>query len=275
MHTLLKQALAAALFTCSSLSFATPVLSIANEQYQQAYEKQALLAETGLREIDVPNDVSYHKAMRYQAVPLQPLLKKAGIQASDSLKFTASDGFAVTLSASLLLAEGKAEPYLAIETDDAPWPPVKPGKPGTAGPLYVVWLSPEKSGITPEMWPYQLARIERVQPVEIRYPQLQPAATLPANSPIRNGFAQFKQHCLPCHSLNKAGDANLAPDLNIPHNPTEYLRAPYLRTLVRNPQKLRHWERSAMPAVDEKTLSERDLTDLLAYLRHMSTRKVK
>ncbi|WP_137940035.1 cytochrome c [Chitinivorax sp. B] len=275
MRNILKTAVLAGLIACSTLTFAEPVLTIVNEQYKQSLDKQTLLNSTSLREIDIPSDVSYHKPMRYKAIPLQPLLKQAGIDPADILKVVATDGFAVSLPAHLLLAEGKAEPFLAIETDDAPWPAVKPGKPASAGPLYLVWLNPEKSSITPEMWPYQVARIDRVPPIETRFPQLLPSAKLPASSPIHHGFAMFKQHCLPCHTLNKGGDASLGPDLNVPYNPTEYFREPYLRMMVRNPQKLRHWDKAVMPAVDEKFLSESDLTDLLEYLRHMSKRKVK
>jgi mono/diheme cytochrome c family protein len=78
-----------------------------------------------------------------------------------------------------------------------------------------------------------------------------------------------------CHTLNGQGDAKLGPDLNIPHSPTEYLRADMFRTLVRNPQNLRRWPQSKMPGFDTHVLSDRDLDDLEAYLKHMAGRKVQ
>ncbi|MNF12227.1 hypothetical protein D3C80_2136450 [compost metagenome] len=46
-----------------------------------------------------------------------------------------------------------------------------------------------------------------------------------------------------------------------------------LARLIRDPQSLRWWPGARMPAIDEKTLSDADLQDLLAYLRHMAGRK--
>ncbi len=252
------------------------VLSINNGNTHLELEKPALLSHSEARDIDVPHDVSYQRPMRYRAVPFAPLLKQAGFKASDTVRIVALDGFAATLPASLLLNENGAEPWLAIEPDDAHWPPVKPGGDGaSAGPLYLVWLNPEKSKVTPEQWPYQIARIDRVAAVEERYPALAPAATLAADSPVRAGFAMFQKHCMACHTLNRAGDANLGPDLNVPRNPTEYLREPYLQVLIRNPQSLRSWGKAQMPAFSEETLSETELNQLMRYLKHMATRKVR
>jgi mono/diheme cytochrome c family protein len=102
---------------------------------------------------------------------------------------------------------------------------------------------------------------------------MQPAADLPKDAPARRGFAVFQRNCITCHTLNGQGDAKLGPDLNIPHSPTEYLRDDMLRTLVRNPQDLRHWPQAKMPGFDRQTLSDADLDDLVAYLKHMATRK--
>jgi mono/diheme cytochrome c family protein len=77
-----------------------------------------------------------------------------------------------------------------------------------------------------------------------------------------------------CHTLNGGGDATVGPDLNIPYNPTEYLRPEALRRLIRDPQALRLWPGAKMPAFDSKALSDRELAEILAYLRHMADRKV-
>ncbi|MNJ74677.1 Cytochrome c [compost metagenome] len=83
----------------------------------------------------------------------------------------------------------------------------------------------------------------------------------------------FQQNCLACHRLNGAGDAQVGPDLNVPHNPTEYFRPEYLRQLIRDPQSLRQWPQAKMPGFAESVLSEQELDALLAYLGHMAGRR--
>jgi hypothetical protein len=46
-----------------------------------------------------------------------------------------------------------------------------------------------------------------------------------------------------------------------------------LRHLIRDPQSLRWWPNARMSAIDEKTLSDAQLNDLLAYFHHMTKRK--
>ena len=103
---------------------------------------------------------------------------------------------------------------------------------------------------------------------------LLPAARVAPNHPIRAGFAVFQKQCMPCHTLNGGGDSAMGPDLNVPYNPTEYLRPEALRRLIRDPQSLRRWPEGKMPAFDAKALPDHELAELLAYLRHMADRKV-
>ena len=91
---------------------------------------------------------------------------------------------------------------------------------------------------------------------------------------IVRGFATFTRNCMVCHTMNLGGDATIGPDLNVPYNPTEYLRADALRRLIRDPQSLRHWPATKMPPFSVATLSDRDYNDVLAYLQHMAGRKV-
>jgi hypothetical protein len=55
---------------------------------------------------------------------------------------------------------------------DAAWPPLKPEGGASAGAVLLVWLNPERARITPEQWPYQVARIEAVAPLAKRYPMI-------------------------------------------------------------------------------------------------------
>nr|WP_240147884.1 c-type cytochrome [Luteibacter yeojuensis] len=233
---------------------------------------EQLLARPDARDIVVPADVSYHRERRYRAVPLKALL--GGVSTDAHLQFEALDGFAAEVPASLVLDGHGAEAWLAIEPPDAAWPPLGKDKPG-AGPFYLVWLHPEAGPVGPEQWPYQVAAIRVLGSPADRFPAMKPAASLPADAPARRGFAVFQRNCLSCHTLNGQGDAKLGPDLNMPHSPTEYLRPDLFRTLVRNPQDLRHWPQSKMPGFDRKVLSDTDLDDLTAYLKHMAGRRPK
>lgn len=269
--------LAGALFAFASLAAdaAGPELTVTAGGRTQKYTLDALLAYRGLVTITVPNDVAYKRSMTYRAIPLAALM--TGLARDDSVRFVAADGFAATIPATPVLATGDdvAHAYLAIEPANARWPALKAGSAASAGPFYLVWLNPEKSRIGPEQWPYQVATIEEIAPIIVRFPILQPASTVPASDPIRRGLTVFTTNCVVCHTLNLAGDAKIGPDLNVPFSPTEYLREEHLRRLVRSPQSVRAWPDSKMPGFDTNAISERDLDDLVAYFYYMSKRKVE
>jgi mono/diheme cytochrome c family protein len=261
----------AALALCAAAN--EPALTVTTGGRTVSYAPAALLALPAATTLTIREDVAYKREMTYRAVPVSALL--AGVTSNETIRFVANDGFVATLPASPLLARGDgAIAYLAVEPTDAPWPPLKVGEAATAGPFYLVWLHPEHGAITPEQWPYQIARIESVAPLARRYPMLAPAAGLSARDPVRHGFEVYEKHCSVCHTLNLGGDATIGPDLNVPYNPTEYLRIDALRRLIRDPQSLRRWPAAKMPAFSTTTLTDRDLTDLLVYLRHMADRKV-
>ena len=235
------------------------------------YSSAELLAHPASREVTIPADVSYKRPMRYRALPLAELLK--GVTAQDHLQAVADDGFAAELPAASLLDAPGARAWLAVEDPAAPWPALgKAGK--SAGPFYLVWTDPEAEQIGPEQWPYRMVRLRVLASVAERFPALRPDPALAADDPVNLGFAQFQKHCLACHRLNKQGDAAFGPDLNVPYNPTEYLRADLLRRYIRDPQSLRHWPQARMPGFAEAALSEAQLDQLIAYLRHMAGRKV-
>lgn len=238
----------------------------------QTYTTAQLLARGDVRSISVPDDVAFKRAMRYRAVPLKALLE--GASAQDALLFVATDGFAAEIPAALIRQAHGSEAWLAIEEPRQPWPALGEGK-GGAGPFYVVWTDPSAMNIGPEQWPYQLATIRRLPPVAERFPAIRPDPALQPDSLVQHGFAVFQRTCFTCHTLNGQGDARLGPDLNIPHNPTEYLRADLLRAYIRDPQSLRHWPQARMPGFNQQVLSDTDLDALLAYLQHMAGRKVQ
>lgn len=234
------------------------------------YRTEILLKRHDVRTISVPADVAFHRTMHYRAVPLTALLED--IDSSDHLQFVAGDGFAAEIPAALLLNKRGSEAWLAIEDPAQPWPALNKDH-GHAGPFYIVWTRPQAAHVNPEQWPYQLATIRKLSGVATRFPAILPDPSLPANSAVQRGFMVFQHTCFACHTLNGAGDAKLGPDLNLPHNPTEYLRADLLRAFIRNPQSLRQWPQAKMQGFDAKALSDADLDAVLAYLRHMAERK--
>lgn len=266
----MKLLLAGLLLACLSPLSRAAELKIDVGHGPTTWQTQALLKRDDVRTVTIADDVAFGHTMHYRAVPLVALLQ--GIDASAHLQFVASDGFAAEMPAALLLNNQGSTAWLAIEDPARPWPAL-PGD-DRAGPFYVVWTRPQAARVSPEQWPYQLAGIRKLDDVATRFPALQPDPALPAGSQVRQGFAVFQHNCLACHTLNGQGDARLGPDLNIPHNPTEYLRADLLRAFIRNPQSLRRWPQAKMAGFDRNAMSDAELDAVLAYLRHMAGRKV-
>ena len=260
----------ALLFAILSLPLRAAQLTLDLGKGNTQWDSETLLKHPQAREIHIDKDVSYKKAMTYRAVPLAVLLD--GVKPGDHLQAVALDGFAAEMPAAPLLKQGPAQAWLAIEDPAKPWPPLGKDKPG-AGPFYLVWTNPEAGRISPEQWPFQVASIRRLQPVAERFPALLPAPGLGANDPVTRGFTLFQKNCLACHRLNGAGDAQFGPDLNIPHNPTEYFRPEFLRAYIRDPQSLRQWPQARMPGFSPSVLPDADLDALLAYLSHMAKRR--
>jgi len=261
------KALLFALITLSGAAQAAE-FEVQLDDTRHTWSSEELLNHPQARDIEVSDDVSYKRSMQYRAVPISALLD--GVTPGDHLQAVALDGFAAELPAAILLASEGAKAWLAIEDPQHPWPPLAPGKPG-AGPFYLVWLDPAASQIGPEQWPFQVARIRQLAPVEQRFPALLPAND--AGAEVQAGFALFQKNCMACHRLNGAGDAEFGPDLNIPHNPTEYFSGDFLRQYIRDPQSLRRWPQGRMPGFSEQVLPSAELERLLAYLRHMAQRK--
>jgi mono/diheme cytochrome c family protein len=252
-----------------------PALTVIVGGKTATHTASELLARADAATVTIPKDVAYGRSMTYRAVPLAALLPAVGSAAT--IRFTAGDGFATSLPAHQLLAatDNGARAWLAVEAGDATWPPLRAGDPTGAGPFYLVWTQPAKSRIVAEQWPYRITRIEEMPPLAVRFPAIVPAANVPADGPVNRGFATFTKNCIVCHTLNLAGDGTIGPDLNVPYNPTEYLRADLLRRYIRDPQSLRRWPLTRMPAFDAATLSDRELNDVVAYLKYMASRKVK
>lgn len=235
------------------------------------WSREKLLAEAV--DITIPKDSAYQRSMQYRAVPFAKLMPDVGQYGS--VQFVALDGFVANIAGRDLAGAG--QPYLAVETLEQAWPPVQPDNPAktaSAGPFYLVWLSPAVGKITNEQWPYQVAKISVELPLQQRHPQIIPLLKPQAGYvQAMRGMQVYIKNCAVCHTMNGGGDASIGPDLNLPFNPTEYLQAPFLRQLIRQPGSVRRWKQSLMPGFDEQTVSRQELNDLIVYLKRMANQR--
>jgi len=74
--------------------------------------------------------------------------------------------------------------------------------------------------------------------------------------------------------MNRQGPSQVGPDLNLPLNPTEYLRESILPRYIRDPKSIRAWESSKMPGFGPETLSDEDIANVVAYLKEMAAEKI-
>ena len=65
----------------------------------------------------------------------------------------------------------------------------------------------------------------------------------------------------------------MGPDLNLPMSPTEYFSAANLKKLIRNPQNLRSWPESQMVGFTSDAVSDTEISDLIAYLKWMASKR--
>ncbi len=248
-----------------------PSLTLSLGDVTRRFTATELLARPDSTEIAIPKDVAYQRPAAYRAVPLLSLLEGMPWDRFDTLEARATDGFAAQIPLSLVRqgASGGATAWIAVQPPDQPWPNL-PGRVTGAGPFYLVWEHPERSRVTAEQWPYQLASLTVVESPAHRWPQLSVDPSLTDDAPARRGEAVFIANCLPCHRLNGAGAGEIGPDLGRPMNATTYMTDKGLRALVRDPKSVRTWPLQQMPGFGVDALPDEDLDALVAYLRHIA-----
>jgi mono/diheme cytochrome c family protein len=250
-----------------------PTLTVTAAGVTHRFDRDALLARADVAEITTSRDVAYGVQRRYRAVPLANLMAPFAIPADAVVEVVAQDGFVAQLPSDLIGGrDGEAVPYLAIETEDEPWPQI-PGKDKSAGPFYIIWLGAHATSVPAADWPYQVVSLAVQEAPTTRWPALAVDPRLPPLDPARAGQILFINKCFTCHTLNHAGTASAGPDLNLPMNPTEYLSEPGLRALIRDPRSVRVWPEQRMPGFAQADLSDEELGMVVAYLRHMAGRK--
>jgi mono/diheme cytochrome c family protein len=265
-----------ALLLITSLCFAAePGLTVRSGGISKTFSFKEL-SKKKLKKIAVDDDPAYPgKKMMYWGFPAADLFEGMKVADDNVIVFQCLDGFSAPMNKERLLnrSDKASRAYIAIERAVDKWPQVKPDKPGTAGPYYLVWVDPKKSNVGPEEWPYQLAGFEVKSSLEDAFPLIAPSRS--ASGSVMEGFKLFTKNCFACHTLNGQGTSNLGPDLNIPSNPVEYFEPNFLRKLIRNPQLVRKWPKGIMIGFTPQQLSDPDIEKIVLYLGHMADNKAK
>lgn len=236
------------------------------------YTAEQLLRHPDVIRLTLKKDIVYSDhQLEYTAVPVHSLISKSQIDTDSIIQFKATDGFSAPLPQQELLNKNpnQAIAYVAIEETPGKWPNLK-GRDFSAAPFYLIWVNPDYSNISGESWPFQLAALEIKDAFEHSYPNVVPASDIAKTSDIYAGFQSFVKNCFVCHKMNNEGEGVIGPDLNLPMNPTDYFKDAALKKLIRNPASVRTWQNQLMGSFDESMLSEQELDQLIAYLKHMS-----
>jgi mono/diheme cytochrome c family protein len=248
-------------------------LSLELGDVKRSIPASELLARPDAAEVAIPYDHSYERPTRYRVVPLLPLLAGLPNGRLDTLQVRATDGFVAQIPLALIdkAGEGGATAWIAVEQPSQPWPNL-PGRSAGAGPFYLVWTHPERSGVTNEQWVYNLAGLTATESPAHRWPQLAIDPSLPPGASARRGEEVFAANCLPCHRMNGGGAGEMGPDLGRPMNAVDYLTQQGLRALIRDPKSVRSWPLRQMPPFSAEALPSSDLDALIAYLHHIADR---
>ncbi len=205
-------------------------------------------------------EVTYEGFLFSEVLALLPQAAKNEDPAR-SLLFTCADGYQPSLPARQGM---KGDWLLAFGEKGGGWLAFKQGKRDISpGPFYLIGTD---SNFKEFPWPYQLVGVEWIN-FSAKYPNLYPKGNTSAE--VAHGFEVFQKTCIKCHSINLQG-GEMAPELNVPQNITEYRSEAFLRKFIQNPASFR--ARSVMPPAN---LSSTDLGNLLEYLRAMAKHKVK
>jgi mono/diheme cytochrome c family protein len=138
-------------------------------------------------------------------------------------------------------------------------------------PFYLVWLKPELSRKLQEEWPFKVIAFEVKGRLQDLYPKIFPKNQKDAK--VARGLKLFQRTCFACHTMNRQGASQVGPDLNLPMNPTEYLKEGVLPRYIRDPKSVRSWEASKMPGFGPETFSDENIANIVAYLKKMASEK--
>ena len=272
LHSWSRLAPMRAVYICSiyflSFSMAAAQTEVTLKVGAKSYTISELLKRPEIETVTVKHDPAYGgQEMQYEAIGAAALFAETNLREDEVVQFRCLDGFAASISKERIMhtSAGQSIAYIAIENPKSKWPdlPLKPSS-GSAGPFYLVWLNPELSGILQEEWPYQVVAFEVKGRLKDLYPRMFPKHQEDAR--VARGLKLFQQTCFACHTMHREGPSQVGPDLNLPLNPTEYLKESVLPRYNRNPKSIRSWEGSKMPGFGPETFSDKDIANVVAYL---------
>jgi mono/diheme cytochrome c family protein len=254
-----------------------PALVVKSGDDEHSFTASELLARPDNKSVNLTGTVVgdiYHHKVEYRAVPLLALLGNRPEAHFDTVEVQATDGFVSEIPLTLVErgAKNGAVAWLAVEDPAHPWPAL-PKETASAGPFYLIWQFPERSGVTREQWPYKVARISLVESPDHRWPQLAVPAQFSQDAGVKRGHDVFVVQCIACHKMNGGGGGNVGPDLGQPMNVTQYFKDEGLRALIRDPHKVRTWPEQRMIGFGPSVISDADIEALLKYLHAMASAK--
>ncbi|MFZ9595289.1 MAG: c-type cytochrome [Bdellovibrionia bacterium] len=282
------------------LSAAAPLgaelILLSLDRKKTVFHQSELLQRADLVRIEVAHDPAYEgRKKTYDAIALKDLFQGMDLSQAEMIEFYCQDGFSAPIPKKVLLSDlpHSSKAYLAIEplSSEASlesmspserssaqpaqkWEPLAHQKGSTTpGPFYLIWTNPENSQIKREEWPFQVVRFELKKSLQEIYPRIFFESTNRVRPEVRRGLQVFSENCLACHTLNQQGPSHLGPDLNLPMNPTEYFKPQVLVQFIREPKSVRTWSESKMPAFGKDVLGDREVADLISYLRFMASHK--
>lgn len=213
----------------------------------------------------------------YEGFELKKLLTKVYGNAwkkEEELLLTCLDGY----QASIPTAEIKKHKGFLVFKEKAhanlvPFEKNDKGVPVELGPFYLVWetIQDKKAASNSWLnWTYQVNTFDLISFRE-RFPNMAPPKS--ASRKIKNGFMNFRQHCMGCHMMNGEG-GEVGPELNYPVSVLEYFRPGWVERYINNPQSIRFNSKMVVGTFIAKK-RKGTIKDIIAYMKMMVKHKRK
>jgi mono/diheme cytochrome c family protein len=249
-------------------------LTIVTLQGEKIFSLASLKKKFSVRKQKV-HDPHLNRLATFEGIDLLALYQslladKLIAPAIDEIEFIALDGYKLSVPHQRLQEIGGIMAYTVVDgpSKASGLPRFQSGKKSTPlGPFYVVWNQPQLKPVSDHPpFAYQVAKIRFVS-FQHEYGRLLPESD---DAGIKNGFQNFKTHCLHCHAINQQG-GNVGPELNIPKNITEYWRRDHLLAYISDASSYRL---GAKMQAFGKLLKAEEIEGIVDYLEHMKGKKI-
>lgn len=235
----------------------------------------AALSQPNITSTLTVNNPTDSKITQYQGILLTLLLDQVfdkTWQQAEAIKFVAADGYRVIIPTALVT---RHTGFIATsEVGQNGFKPLQRKNNETIdpGPFFLVWENIKDHKAQQEhwlSWPWQLTDIELTS-----FAKENPNSAPPENvdARIKQGFLDFQQHCIKCHSINGDG-GTIGPELNYPANITEYWQEDWLIRFIADPQSVRA-NSKMIPFYRDVQNREQLIQSILAYLNVMKAKKI-